>query len=306
MSDLKKTGNQSVTLCGGPSTPQTNTMTLEEPASDAPSGAESQQQLVTPLTRAVDEVAKETIKVLHVDDEPDFADLTAAFLERIQDQFTVVTETNADAGLDRLDQGAIDCVVSDYQMPGTDGLEFLEVVREAYPDLPFILFTGKGSEEIASDAIAAGVTDYLQKDGGTDQYTVLANRIQNAIDQYLTRKELMTTLSWYQRLVEQNIAGIYLIQNQEFIYVNEKLADVFGYEQAKLIGRSPLDVVAKDDQEELLENLRKREQGEVDNIQYTLTGERKDGVTIEIEVHGGAVEFEGEPAVMGILLEINE
>jgi DNA-binding NtrC family response regulator len=54
-------------------------------------------------------------------------------------------------------------------MPGVDGLEFLASVREEYPDLPFILFTGKGSEEIASEAISRGVTDYLQKETGTDQ-----------------------------------------------------------------------------------------------------------------------------------------
>lgn len=53
-------------------------------------------------------------------------------------------------------------------MPGLDGLDVLERVRGEYPDLPFILFTGKGSEEIASDAISKGVTDYLQKGGGTE------------------------------------------------------------------------------------------------------------------------------------------
>ncbi len=61
-------------------------------------------------------------------------------------------------------------------MPGQDGIEFLESVRAIDEKLPFILFTGKGSEEVASEAISAGVTDYLQKHQGTDQYTMLANR----------------------------------------------------------------------------------------------------------------------------------
>lgn len=65
-------------------------------------------------------------------------------------------------------------------MPGMNGIEFLESVRAIDEDLPFILFTGKGSEEVASEAISAGVTDYLQKQSGTDQYTILANRITNA------------------------------------------------------------------------------------------------------------------------------
>ncbi len=124
------------------------------------------------------------IDVLHVDDQPDILELSATFLERDHDRISVVTETSATAALERLSAESVDCIVSDYQMPGMDGMAFLERVREEYPDLPFILFTGRGSEEVASDAVTAGVTDYLQKKMGSDQYTLLANRIENAVDRY--------------------------------------------------------------------------------------------------------------------------
>jgi PAS domain S-box-containing protein len=75
-------------------------------------------------------------------------------------------------------------------MPGESGIEFLRSVRKRYPDLPFILFTGKGSEAVASDAISAGVTDYLQKETGSEQYELLANRIDTAVAQYRTAREL--------------------------------------------------------------------------------------------------------------------
>jgi len=131
----------------------------------------------------------EPVRVLHVDDEPDFVETASTFLEREDDRLTVETTTRADEGLERLKKDSHDCVVSDYEMPRKDGIEFLESVRERCPTLPFILFTGKGSEEIASEAISAGVTDYLQKGTGTEQYTVLANRIENAVSARQWKRE---------------------------------------------------------------------------------------------------------------------
>ena len=122
-----------------------------------------------------------SISVLHVDDEPPIADLTGTFLERQNDQFVVETATSADEGLEIINDRPPDCVISDYDMPGMDGIEFLQAVREEYPDLPFILFTGKGSETVASEAISAGATDYLQKGTGSEQYELLTNRTQNAV-----------------------------------------------------------------------------------------------------------------------------
>jgi CheY-like chemotaxis protein/two-component sensor histidine kinase len=122
-----------------------------------------------------------SISVLHVDDEPYVADLTGTFFERQNDQFAVETATSADEGLEMINDRPPECVISDYDMPGMDGIEFLQAVREEYPDLPFILFTGKGSEAVASEAISAGATDYLQKGTGSEQYELLTNRTQNAV-----------------------------------------------------------------------------------------------------------------------------
>jgi len=123
----------------------------------------------------------DTVEILHVDDDPDLCSLTVSFLEREDEQFTVTTATRADEGLAILDAQEIDCVVSDSNMPSMDGLELLHAVREEYPGLPFILFTGEGSEAVASNAIAAGVTDYIRKGSGSERYELLANRIRNAV-----------------------------------------------------------------------------------------------------------------------------
>lgn len=130
------------------------------------------------------------IRVLHVDDDPDLGALVAEVLQRQNDRFEVSTVTGVSQALNYIesDDHAFDCLVSDYDMPAKNGIELLEAIRDTHPDLPFILYTGKGSEEVASEAISAGATDYLQKGTSTGQYTVLANRIQNAVEQYRSER----------------------------------------------------------------------------------------------------------------------
>jgi PAS domain S-box-containing protein len=258
---------------------------------------DSTLEVPTPLTDA----EEQPVRVLHVDDDPGIADITSTFLERINDEFEVTTETSVVAALDRLD-GDIDCIISDYEMPNTDGLEFLEIVREQYPDLPFILFTGKGSEEIASEAIAAGVTDYMQKGSGTDQYEVLSNRVENAVEQYRTQQQFWDALSWYQRLVEQGVAGVFVVQDGELVYVNRKFAEIFGYCAAELVGESPLALVTAEDRDETLERLDGCDHG---TFQHRFTGRGQDGERLDLEIHGRATAYDGEPAVTGILRQVD-
>ncbi|MFC7208954.1 PAS domain S-box protein [Natronoarchaeum sp. GCM10025321] len=176
-----------------------------------------------------------TIDILHIDDDPSFAGLVATFLEHERDCFNVRSITDSRDALDVLkeNESSVDCIVSDYEMPGVDGLEVLERVRESYPDLPFILFTGKGSEEIASEAITAGVTDYLQKTTSTDQYGVLANRVQNAVEGYWAERYMNRGLE----AIETAHDGISILDDDGYIeYANSACAELLGYEPEELIG----------------------------------------------------------------------
>lgn len=115
-----------------------------------------------------------------------------------------------------------------------DGLDVLEAIRADAPELPFILFTGKGSEEIASEAISAGITEYLQKEGGTEQYKILANRIEQAVSRRRAEKQVTRGF----RAIESAHDGISLLDTDgEFMYVNEAYAEIVGYERAELLGQ---------------------------------------------------------------------
>lgn len=229
------------------------------------------------------------IRVLYVDDDSNLAEMSATFLEREHDRFTVDTAPNVDAGLSVLDETEVDCIVSDYEMPGRNGIEFLEAVRGEYPDLPFILFTGKGSEEVASDAISAGVTDYLQKKTGTDQYTLLANRIVNAVEQTRAEQARKRQL----RAIETSRGGISILSpDEKFIYVNEAYANLYGYDREELIGEHWELLYPDDDVQEFREEVLPC----LDTDGYwrgETTGLRADGDTF-VEDHTLAMTEQGE------------
>ena len=190
---------------------------------------------------------RDPIRVLHVDDQADFAELTATALEREDDRLSVEAVTSGDEVLERLTDG-VDCVVSDYDMPGRNGIEVLEAIRERYPDLPFILFTGKGSEEVASEAISAGVTDYLEKEGGLSQYTVLANRIRNAVDQYRSKRALEDSQRRLSLFVEQSPLGV-VEWDEEFriVSLNDAAEEILGYAESEVRGDSWERIVSSTD-----------------------------------------------------------
>ena len=192
------------------------------------------------------------VSILHVDDDPDMLSLSKTMLERRD--IDVTTQDSAEAGLEFLREADVGCIVSDYEMPRTDGLEFLEAVRQEYPDLPFILFTGKGGEEIASKAISAGVTDYLQKEPDGGQYTVLANRIVNLVDQYRGKKAVEQTQKRFSKLIEHSTDVISIVSpDARFEYLSPSAEHILGYEPAEMVGEYIFDYAHSEDRDEAME-----------------------------------------------------
>ena len=185
--------------------------------------------------------ATSEISVLHVDDEVALADLVATFLERERDSIGVESANGGREAIELFDGRTYDCIVCDYDMPDMDGLAVLKQVRKLDPSIPFILYTGKGSEEIASRAIAAGVTDYLQKRGGSEQYTVLANRIVNAVDRQRAGFALEESQRQLSTLLD-NLPGMaYRCRNEpgwSMEFVSDGVRELLGYDPATVVDES--------------------------------------------------------------------
>lgn len=169
-----------------------------------------------------------------MDDEPDLASLVARFLTENEDDITATAVTSGAETLEKFDENRPDCVVCDYDMPGMDGLEILETVRERAPDMPFILFTGQGNEDVASEAVRAGVTDYIPKSTGTDQYELLANRVRNVVERYRARTSMREVFN-----AATDAIFIHDRATGEIVDVNEAAVQLWGRTTDDLLGNTP-------------------------------------------------------------------
>jgi len=250
--------------------------------------------------------------VLHVDDEPEFAELTATLLERETERLDVLTETSADAALATVADHRIDCVVSDHDMPGTDGLELLEEIRADYPDVPFILFTGKGSEEVASKAISAGVTDYLQKGGGSERYALLANRIENAVERYRSQAAADRQTRRLETLIDNLPGMVYRCRTERgwpMVSVEGDVMELTGYAAADLESGAVSwgeEIIHGDDRERLWDDVR-RSVRDTGSFECTYRIETADGATKWVWERGQEVTVEGfsEPVLEGFITELH-
>ena len=148
-----------------------------------------------------------SITILHVDDDKEIVGLVREYIEIHHDGIDISTEWNGEDALAHLERtDDVDCVISDYRMPGLNGLELLEAVRERWPNLPFILFTENGSEWVAERAISLNVTGYVQKRPGRNWLATLVDRIRSGVEQHqnesTTDRTTHRTDAEFQLLVE--------------------------------------------------------------------------------------------------------
>ena len=147
---------------------------------------------------------KRPIRVLLVDDELNFLRVSQQILE-MQGGFQVETVSSVAEAMEKLVKTVYDVIVSDYQIPGKDGLQFLEELRDSGNAIPFILFTGKGREEVAVKALRLGADNYLNKNGLPetvyaelvhDIHTAVASQLKMTVNLYIVYMSNTYTSYW--------------------------------------------------------------------------------------------------------------
>ena len=163
-----------------------------------------------------------------------------------------------------VEEDQYDGVLSDFDMPEMTGVELLEEVREFDEDIPFILYTGKGSEEVAAEAVNHGVTDYFRKEAGSDHYQMIAQSMVGAIEGYRDRAEKEV----FEAVVEYSENPILITDTESsIVYVNQAVLDATGYDRDELLGENPRMLNSEVHGDELFESMyRALENGEVFEI----------------------------------------
>jgi PAS domain S-box-containing protein len=176
--------------------------------------------------------------ILYVDDEEELLHLCKIFLER-SGEFIVDTKLSAEEALKSIPFQSYDVIISDYEMPGINGIEFLKVVRRNYFNLPFILFTGRGREEVIIDAINYGADFYIQKGGDPKSlYLELSHKIKQALRRKSAEKLLEDSENHYFDYIDSLIDPTYAIDRQgKIIAWNKAIEEITGVFSEEIIGK---------------------------------------------------------------------
>ena len=179
------------------------------------------------------------LHVLCVDDETKFLDSTKNILET-KNEFTVENTSSVNEALEKMSTTEFDVIISDHILPGKSGLDFLKELRESGNNIPFILFTGKGREEVAVKALNLGADRFFNKFGQPETvYGELAYGIRQTVAQREAEKALKHSEEKYRTIVELSPDGIVSVDvNGIITSVNSPILNKTGFSENDFLGKN--------------------------------------------------------------------
>lgn len=252
------------------------------------------------------------IKVLHVDDNKTDLLIVKLKLEKLSNEIDFVPIDSAPKALEVVMKDRFDCVISDYQMPEMNGLQFLQKLRSTNYTAPFIFLTGQGSEEIAAQALRAGADDYFTKGEGLAHYERLLHNINRLIDAEKAKQSsrkiheaLQVSEERFRMAFKTSPDSININRLSDGLYVeiNGGFTEITGYTEEEVIGKSSLEINIwhdSKDRERLVKGLQK--DGYVKNLEALFRV--KDGSLKTGLMSARIIDLNGEPHILSITRDI--
>ena len=228
--------------------------------------------------------------LLYVDDEPALLDIAKIFLERSKD-FFVDTKLSAQEGLDALKLHPYDAIVSNYHMPGMNGIQFLQAIREKHGDIPFVLFTGKGNEKVVIEAINSRADFYLQKDGEPkSQFAEISNKIHYAVTRKCAEEALRESEEKFRSLIETSPDIIWEIDlSGKIRYISPMVTTIMGYTPEELVGKPVTDLIPEQGDAFIMQELARYISSEGSITPLEVSALHRDGRNLLFEIRPSRV-----------------
>jgi PAS domain S-box-containing protein len=249
---------------------------------------------------------KKAIRILHLDDDAGILGASKQILE-LENGFEVDTVTSSAEAIERRSKVKYDVIISDYEMPTKNGLQFLKDIREQFDYTPFIMFTGKGREEVVIKALNLGADGYVNKYGDTETiYGELIHNVRTVVEKVRAIKALEDSEAKYSAFMRQARDGVFIIQDKVVEFANDALAKVLGYSLCEIESRPFINFVASESRDLIAQRVKARMAGLDVPSFYEAKLLRKDGVEIDVELSASVIKFDGKPADLGIVRDITE
>ncbi len=215
-------------------------------------------------------------RVLLVDDDEAFLEISKQILQQ-ENNYQIDTATSVDQATQKLKTKTFDVVVSDYEMPQKTGLDLLTHIKKTHPNTPFILFTGKGREDIAIKALNLGADHYINKHGTPKTvYGELTHTITSLVRARNADSSLLTSEDEHRLLFENSFDGVMLTKpDGSILSANPAACRMLRMSEQEITKAGRQGIVVKD--EKLKNALKEREQ--TGNVISEFTFKRKDGST---------------------------
>ena len=203
-------------------------------------------------------------------------------------------------------------VVSDYEMPLKNGLDFLKELREHKNNIAFVIFTGRGREEVAVKALNLGADRYVDKNGSPETvYVDLADAINKVVERKKAKRLLVESEAKYRMLVEESLQGIMIAEGlpPRIVFANSAMSAMLRYTVEEFALLSPQEVMGliySEDREVFFNRFKDRLMGKQRESSYDFRAVRKDGSIVWMQASSSRILFNGHPALQAVFLDIDE